>query len=44
METTSNFFNATKMCQFKAKKLEISDDAMCLENSSKYFKIDNMII
>ena len=36
------FVNAAKIYQFKAKKPEIKDYALCLANISKYFTINNM--
>ena len=36
------FAYATKIYQFKAKKSEIKDYALCLGNISNYFTIDNM--
>ena len=36
------FVNATKVYQFKAKELEIKDDALCLGNISKDFTINNL--
>ena len=36
------FVNVTKVCQFKAKELEIKDDALCLGNISKDFTINNL--
>ena len=36
------FANATKIYQFKAKNSEIKDYTLCLGNTSKDFKINNM--
>ena len=36
------FVNATKVYQFKPKDTEIKDYALCLDNVSKYFIINNM--
>ena len=36
------FVNATKVYQFKAKKYEIKDNALCLGNISRDFTINNM--
>ena len=36
------FVNAAKIYQFKAKDSEIKDYALCLDNISKYFTINNM--
>ena len=36
------FANATKVYQFKPKKLEIKDYALCLRNVSKDFRINNV--
>ena len=36
------FANATKIYQFKAKSSEIKDYALCLDNISKDFAINNM--
>ena len=37
-----SFGNATKVYQFKAKKSEMKDYALCLGNISKDFTINNM--
>ena len=36
------FVNATNVNQFKAKKSEAKDFALCLDNISKYFTINNL--
>ena len=40
--SNSLFVNATKVHQFKAKNSEIKDYALCLQNVSKDFTINNM--
>ena len=37
------FVNTVKMCQFKAKDLEIKPYSLCLGNISQYFTLNNMI-
>ena len=41
METSFLFVNATKVYQFKAKKSEIKDYVLCLDNVSKEFTFTN---